>query len=161
VPVTVSTLHRSSHFTSRYHASPNLKSSFVLRPVRYLLVYTMFRAKSCNVQSSSQAYGQQKSNDSTGGTTPAERAKMARERALQIKRAQEQALASLPQRHLYIVLWIRRDPPITNDFHWEFYYHKNASGGTKYHMRNVGGGWLPDLGPTGGVFKSNFLCILV
>lgn len=121
----------------------------------------MFRAKSCNVQSSSQAYGQQKSNNSTGGTIPAERAKVARERALQIKRAQEQALVSLPQRHLYIILWIRRDPPITNDFHWGFYYHKNASGGTKYHMRNVGGGWLPDHGPTGGVFKSNFLCVLV
>jgi hypothetical protein len=121
----------------------------------------MFRAQSCNVQSSSQAYGQQKSNNSTGGTIPAERAKVARERALQIKRAQGQALVSLPQRHLYIILWIRRDPPITNDFHWGFYYHKNASGGTKYHMRNVGGGWLPDHGPTGGVFKSNFLCVLV
>jgi hypothetical protein len=29
-------------------------------------------------------------------------------------------------------------------------------------MRNVGGGWIPDHGPTGGVvFKSNFLCALV
>ncbi|KAJ6095209.1 hypothetical protein N7486_005955 [Penicillium sp. IBT 16267x] len=42
-----------------------------------------------------------------------------------------------------------------------YYFHTSAMGGTKYHMRNLGGSWMPDHGPTGGVFKSNFLCVLV
>lgn len=28
-------------------------------------------------------------------------------------------------------------------------------------MRNISDGWIPDHGPTGGIFKSNFLCILI
>lgn len=28
-------------------------------------------------------------------------------------------------------------------------------------MTNLGGGWIPDHGATGGVFKSNFLCVLI
>ncbi|KAJ5778484.1 hypothetical protein N7520_001730 [Penicillium odoratum] len=85
----------------------------------------------------------------------------ARERATIIKKQQEDALARLPLNSLFIVLWIRSDPPRQNDFHWGHYFHTSAMGGTKYHMRNLGGGWMPDHGPTGGVFKSNFLCVLV
>lgn len=62
---------------------------------------------------------------------------------------------------LYIILYIRSDPPEPNDFHWGYYFHENPQGGLKYHMRNIGGGWIPDHGKTGGVFKSNFLCVLI
>lgn len=87
--------------------------------------------------------------------------KTARERALAIKASQEEALSRLPLNALYIVLYIRSDPPQPNDFHWGYYFHTSPQGGSKYHMRNLGGGWIPDHGPTGGVFKSNFLCVLV
>lgn len=85
----------------------------------------------------------------------------ARERAATIKKQQEDALARLPPNALFIVLWIRSDPPRQNDFHWGYYFHSGPQGGTKYHMKNIGGGWIPDHGPTGGVFKSNFLCVLI
>ncbi|RAL01567.1 uncharacterized protein BO80DRAFT_424771 [Aspergillus ibericus CBS 121593] len=94
-------------------------------------------------------------------STPASRVNAAKERALAIKQLQEEALKRLPLNTLYIVLWIRSDPPRLNDFHWGYYFHKLSSGGTKYHMTNLGGGWIPDHGLTGGVFKSNFLCVLV
>ncbi|KAL5360963.1 hypothetical protein BJX96DRAFT_165553 [Aspergillus floccosus] len=94
-------------------------------------------------------------------TSTAGRAVSARERALAIRKAQEDALARLPLNTLYIVLWIRSDPPQPNDFHWGYYFHTSPQGGLKYHMRNLGAGWIPDHGSTGGVFKSNFLCVLV
>ncbi|KMU85036.1 hypothetical protein CIHG_02819 [Coccidioides immitis H538.4] len=80
----------------------------------------------------------------------------ARERASIIKKAQEDALARLPLNTLFIVLYIRSDPPQSNDFHWGYYFHTSAQGGLKYHMRNLGGGWIPDHGPTGGVFQVQF-----
>lgn len=85
----------------------------------------------------------------------------ARERAANIKKQQENALAKLSTNALFIVLWIRSDPPRQNDFHWGYYFHASPQGGSKYHMKNIGGGWIPDHGPTGGVFKSNFLCVLI
>ncbi|KAK2865485.1 hypothetical protein FQN49_003524 [Arthroderma sp. PD_2] len=84
-----------------------------------------------------------------------------RERALAIKKTQEEALNRLPLNSLYIVLWIRSDPPQANNFHWGYYFHTHKAGGFKYHMKNLGGGWIADHGPTGGVFKSNFLCVLI
>lgn len=44
---------------------------------------------------------------------------------------------------------------------WGYCFHKSSQGRLKYHMRNLGSGWIPDHGTTGGVFKSNFLCVLV
>jgi hypothetical protein len=85
----------------------------------------------------------------------------ARAHALRIKQLQENALKNLPRKKLYIVLYLRSDPPIHSDFHWGFYYHKESTGGTKYHVKNIGSGWVPDHGPTGGVFKSNFLCVVI
>ena len=84
-----------------------------------------------------------------------------RERALALKKIQEEALAKLPLNTLYIILYIRADPPQPNDFHWGYYFHTSAKGGEKYHMKNVGSGWIPDHGHTSGVFKSNFLCVLI
>ena len=85
----------------------------------------------------------------------------AKERALAIKKTQEEALSRLFVGTLYIVLWIRSDPPQPNDFHWAYYFHTSPQGGLKYHMRNLGDGWIPDHSATGGVFKDNFLCVLV
>ncbi|RMD41076.1 hypothetical protein DV735_g4052, partial [Chaetothyriales sp. CBS 134920] len=85
----------------------------------------------------------------------------AREQALWIKKVQEEALKSLPQHKLYIGLWIRNDPPLPNDFHWGLYYHQDINGGMKYHIKGLGGGWIADHGRTGGVFKSQFLCVLI
>ncbi|OJD10819.1 hypothetical protein ACJ73_09685 [Blastomyces percursus] len=79
------------------------------------------------------------------------------DRALAIRKAQEDALARLPLNTLYIVLWIRSDPPRPNDFHWGYYFHTTPRLGLKYHVN----GWITDHGSTGGVFKSNFLCVLV
>jgi len=113
----------------------------------------MFRSKPSSEKPASKPSG--------GPVTAAERQKAAREGALRIKQFQEAALAALPQRKLYIVLWIRNDPPIANDFHWGFYYHETTTGGTKYHMKSLGGGWIADHGTTSGVFKSQFPCVLI
>ncbi|KAM5442921.1 hypothetical protein MferCBS31731_001793 [Microsporum ferrugineum] len=83
------------------------------------------------------------------------------EKALAIKKIQEEALSRLPLNTLYIVLWIRSDPPTPNNFHWGYYFHTSKTRGYKYHMKNLAGGWIADHGETGGVFKSNFLCVLI
>lgn len=46
-----------------------------------------------------------------------------------------------------------------NDFHWGYYLHNSSEGGVKYHVKNLGSGWIA--GKTNGVFKSNFLCVLI
>lgn len=107
--------------------------------------------------STTQGHSSMKQSSSSAPPKP----KTGKERAQEIRQAQQEALASLPHRTLFIVLFIRSDPPPANDFHWGFYYHKNAAGGTKYHIRNMGSGWIPDHASTGGVFKSNFLCTLI
>ncbi|KAJ9400228.1 hypothetical protein DTO282F9_2998 [Paecilomyces variotii] len=94
-------------------------------------------------------------------SSPAQPPMAPRERALAIKKAQEEALAQLPVDTLYIILYIRSDPPQPNDFHWGYYFHTSPRGGVKHHIRNLGGGWIPDHVSTHGVFKSNFLCALV
>ena len=96
-----------------------------------------------------------------GNPSAAERQKAAREQALQVNQAQDQALSELPLHTLYIVLHIRDDPPTPNNFHWGFYYHTTPRGGHKYHVKQIGGGWITDHAATAGVFKSNFLCVLI
>lgn len=67
-------------------------------------------------------------------------------------------LSSLKVNGLYIILFIRNQPPVQNDFHWGLYFHRDSdTGGTKYHVRQQGSGWMPDHGPTAGVFKSFLL----
>jgi hypothetical protein len=96
-----------------------------------------------------------------GSGKPTGNPRNARERAQQIKLAQEQALKRLAHGTLYIVLFLRSFPPIANDFHWRYYYHKSGNGGTKYHIKSPGPVWIADHGPTSGVFKSNFLRVLI
>ncbi|OJD13800.1 hypothetical protein AJ78_05782 [Emergomyces pasteurianus Ep9510] len=75
------------------------------------------------------------SDNSKSTVPPAHRG--ARERGLEIKRMQEAALLKLDIGSLYIVLYLRSDPPEPNDFHWAYYFHTNSQSG------------------------SNFLCVLV
>jgi hypothetical protein len=85
-------------------------------------------------------------------------------RIAEVKRLQEIALAQLPRNGLFIVLYLRSDLPLPNDFHWSLYFHTTAGtqpGGHKYHIKNLSNGWITDHGPTAGVFKSNFLCVLI
>ncbi|RMZ78775.1 hypothetical protein DV738_g3676, partial [Chaetothyriales sp. CBS 135597] len=91
----------------------------------------------------------------------AERHKAATERGAWIKKVQEDALATLPTHKLYIGLWLRNNIPNSNDFHWGFYYHRDDKGGTKYHIKNMGSGWITDHAHTGGALKSQFLCVYV
>ncbi|KAJ5098320.1 hypothetical protein N7532_005321 [Penicillium argentinense] len=59
---------------------------------------------------------------------------------------------------LYILLFNRNDPPQPNDFHWGLYLHQNpVSGGTKYHIKTVGPGWIPDHGTTAAIMKEFLL----
>lgn len=68
------------------------------------------------------------------------------------------SLADLKVNGLYIILFIRNDPPVPNDFHWGLYFHRHRrTGGTKYHVKQQGSGWITDHGPTAGVFKSFLL----
>ncbi|KAJ5227678.1 hypothetical protein N7489_008386 [Penicillium chrysogenum] len=68
------------------------------------------------------------------------------------------SLANLKVNGLYIILFIRNFPPAQNDFHWGLYFHRHPdTGGTKYHIKQQGSGWIADHGPTVGVFKSFLL----
>lgn len=68
------------------------------------------------------------------------------------------SLADLTPNGLYIILFIRGDPPEKDNFHWGLYLHQNAErGGTKYHIKAAGSSWIPDHGTTKGVFKSFLL----
>ncbi|KAJ5971789.1 uncharacterized protein N7479_001707 [Penicillium vulpinum] len=68
------------------------------------------------------------------------------------------SLAELKVNGLYILLFIRKHPPVQNDFHWGLYFHRHPdTGGTKYHITQQGSGWIPGHGPTAGVFKSFLL----
>ncbi|QVM13744.1 hypothetical protein D8B26_008351 [Coccidioides posadasii str. Silveira] len=68
------------------------------------------------------------------------------------------SLSDLKVNGLYIILFIRHDPPVQDNFHWGLYLHRHSqTGGTKYHIKQQGAGWITDHGPTAGVFKSFLL----
>ncbi|CDM28180.1 hypothetical protein DTO013E5_3908 [Penicillium roqueforti] len=80
------------------------------------------------------------------------------------KKKQAESLAGLPPNTLHIILYIRSDPPLPNDFHWAFYLHKGTAttpGGTKYHARGIGAGWIPGHEATASIFAENFLCVVI
>lgn len=59
---------------------------------------------------------------------------------------------------LYVLLFTRNDPPKANDFHWGLYLHQNPlTGGTKYHIKTVGPGWIPDHGVNAAVMREFLL----
>ncbi|KAJ5373676.1 hypothetical protein N7517_005682 [Penicillium concentricum] len=88
----------------------------------------------------------------------------ARQKSAEIKKKQAESLAGLPPNTLHISLYTRSDPPLPTDFHWAFYLHKGISstaGGTKYHVRGIGGGWIVGHEATNGIFAENFLCVII
>lgn len=95
-------------------------------------------------------------------TSRAARAAAAKEQAAINRKLQEEARENLPINSLYICLFIRTAPPQPNTFHWSYYFHTDTAGGTKYHIQNLmERGWIADHGRTGGVFKSNFLAVVI
>ncbi|KAL2820954.1 hypothetical protein BDW59DRAFT_174288 [Aspergillus cavernicola] len=93
--------------------------------------------------------------------SPTQPPKNPRERALAIKKVQEEALARLSLDTLYILLFIRTDPPQPHNFHWGYYFHTSPNGGFKYHAKTLDDGWIPDHSWNSGIFKSDFLCVLI
>ncbi|KAJ5700922.1 hypothetical protein N7493_011968 [Penicillium malachiteum] len=68
------------------------------------------------------------------------------------------SLETLDTNSLYVLLFIRDHPPKPNDFHWAYYFHRDTKrGGTKYHVRGVGGGWIPAHEDTHAVMKEFLL----
>lgn len=93
-----------------------------------------------------------------------ERRQIAREIGQKRTKIQAEAYKNIPENSLFIILFLRSDPPAANDFHWGYYFHKNADvGGFKYHLTNKLNKdyWMPDHDKTTGVLKSNFLCVLI
>lgn len=84
-----------------------------------------------------------------------------RKLATTIKEKQEEALSNLQLNSLFIVLYIRTDPPKQNDFHWAYYFHIKPSSGVKYHVSSLSGGWLAEHASKSAIFKEGFLCALV
>ncbi|KAF2463838.1 uncharacterized protein BDR25DRAFT_347000 [Lindgomyces ingoldianus] len=68
------------------------------------------------------------------------------------------SLESLQNNGLFVILFLRTSPHTTNNFHWGLYLHRfGKRGGTKYHIKQQGAGWITDHGNTAGVFKSFLL----
>ena len=88
----------------------------------------------------------------------------ARQKPADIKKKQAETLAGLAPGSLHISLYNRSDPPLPNDVHWAFYLHNGTSstpGGTKYHARGIGGGWIAGHEAVRGIFTDNFLCVVI
>lgn len=64
----------------------------------------------------------------------------------------------LKEGSIYVLLYVRQQPPVPNDFHWGLYFHGNTNTrGTKYHIRTVGPGWMSDHGPVTEILKEFLL----
>lgn len=72
------------------------------------------------------------------------------------------SLSSLTPNSLHIILYLRSDPPLPNDFHWAFYLHKDTTAaGVKYHVRGIGDGWIPGHEATAAILTETFLCVII
>lgn len=64
----------------------------------------------------------------------------------------------LQENSIYILVYVRNDPHVPDNFHWTFYHHRNPlTGGVKYHIRNEGDGWMPGHGPIVAISKEFLL----
>ncbi|OCH89361.1 hypothetical protein OBBRIDRAFT_667755 [Obba rivulosa] len=55
---------------------------------------------------------------------------------------------------LYLAIYARDTP---DDYHWALYYHGTADGGTKFHIRNLGQGWIAEHEQTNSIMKQFLL----
>lgn len=69
--------------------------------------------------------------------------------------------AAMPIGGLFIVLYIRGDPPKEGDFHWAFYVHTSATAGVKYHATGSPNTWMASHGSSSNVLKEFLLCVLI
>ncbi len=68
------------------------------------------------------------------------------------------SLGELQDGGLYVMLFLRQPEYAPDDFHWALYLHHNSyTGGTKYHVKTQGSGWIAEHGVTKGILKENFL----
>ncbi|PYH48532.1 uncharacterized protein BP01DRAFT_413650 [Aspergillus saccharolyticus JOP 1030-1] len=74
------------------------------------------------------------------------------EKNVAVRKLHEEILRSLPLNTLYVGLHLRDDPPNFNDFQWGLYFHDNSNAIARHGHRILSG--------TGGVFRSNFLCVI-
>ncbi|KAF9447056.1 hypothetical protein P691DRAFT_672265 [Macrolepiota fuliginosa MF-IS2] len=58
---------------------------------------------------------------------------------------------------IYLLLFIR-DRDISKGFHWALYHHRNADGGYKFNVKQMGSGWICDSAPNNSIMKSFLLC---
>jgi len=65
---------------------------------------------------------------------------------------------ALQENGIYILLFLRSDQPVNDDFHWALYHHYNDTlGGKKYHITGSVGTWTAGHVSTIGVVKSFLL----
>jgi hypothetical protein len=82
----------------------------------------------------------------------------ARQKASAIRRNQAEILNCIPTNTLHIALYIRSDPPVSNDFHWAFYDHSTRD---KYHIRGINDSWIPAHESVANILSDNYLCVLI
>lgn len=68
----------------------------------------------------------------------------------------------LNKNSLYVVLYLHGFGIESFKFHWALYFHDEThNGGIKYHIRDIGAGWIPEHGHKGGIAKEAFLVGLI
>lgn len=69
---------------------------------------------------------------------------------------------SLSKNSLYVALYLHGFGTESFKFHWALYFHDEThNGGIKYHIRDIGAGWMPEHGHKGGIAKEAFLVGLI
>ncbi|KAJ5321977.1 hypothetical protein MYU51_002665 [Penicillium brevicompactum] len=85
----------------------------------------------------------------------------ARQRASALRRKQTHVRDMLTPGALHVVLYIRSDTPVPNDFHWALYLHTGNPGGHQYHVRARNGSLEPAHETILNIMAGHFLCILI
>ena len=85
----------------------------------------------------------------------------ARQRASALRRKQAHVRDMLTRGTLFIVLYLRSDPPVPNDLHWALYLHADNPGGYQYHVRGTNGIWEPAHEFTHNIMSGHDLCVLI
>ena len=69
---------------------------------------------------------------------------------------------TLVQDSIYAMLFLHGFGDVPGMYHWAIYHHKNEKeGGFKYHIRNLGMGWITDHGKVHGALRQMYLVGMV
>lgn len=85
----------------------------------------------------------------------------ARQRASALRRDQAHVRDTLATSALYVVLYLRSDPPLPDDFHWTIYLHTGNPSGYQYHVVGRNGMWDPDHQFVSNIMSGLGLCVLI